>query len=170
MKKYILVEWPISQGLIEMSWFNECVLHPETSANYFVPEELFRKFIKEQADAFNESSPYDNMPVVIREEEEITYTSLLPTFIYNKDSKESTGAYKEFVEWLTQTLHESTLVDESYEEIEARVIQQIVPVGVVQATLYNEWHKVHIKPGDVVQIDIYNDVMIVNGTHYEHKQ
>lgn len=161
MKKYILVEWPISQGLMEMSWFNECVLHPEISASYFVPEELFRKFIKEQADAYNEPSPYDNMPVVIREEPIEEY----PSFIYNKDSLDSLEAYEEFVQWLAVTIQEN--VAETYEEIETKIRKFIYPVGITKSTLYDEWHKCFIKFGDVIIADVHNDILSVNGIEYK---
>ena len=48
--KYVLIQWPDSQELMEKSWFNECVLaqdiqgHDEVgSSAYFVPEERYNE-------------------------------------------------------------------------------------------------------------------------------
>ena len=53
MEKYILVQWPESQSLMEKEWFNECIfaeyleghIDPGGSA-YFVPEELYNTLYK----------------------------------------------------------------------------------------------------------------------------
>ena len=47
MNKYILVEWPESQYLMDKPWFNECLLlNPDEpngigSSCYMVPEHLY---------------------------------------------------------------------------------------------------------------------------------
>jgi hypothetical protein len=52
IKKYILVEWPDSQYLMEMDWFDKCILMNDEnqfenfgSSAYFVPEYLYIDFL-----------------------------------------------------------------------------------------------------------------------------
>ena len=49
MEKYILVEWPESQQLMENERFNECLFIPdiEVGSAYMCPEDLYEEiFIK----------------------------------------------------------------------------------------------------------------------------
>jgi hypothetical protein len=52
LKKYILVEWPDSQYLTEMDWFDKCIsmtdekhLDKLNQPSYFVPEYLYIDFL-----------------------------------------------------------------------------------------------------------------------------
>jgi hypothetical protein len=52
VKKYILVEWPDSQYLMEMDWFDKCILMNDEnqienfgSSAYFIPEYLYIDFL-----------------------------------------------------------------------------------------------------------------------------
>ncbi len=53
MEKFILVQWPDSQILMEQEWFDSCVLDTEGiygSSAYFVPENLFKLLYTDEKD------------------------------------------------------------------------------------------------------------------------
>jgi hypothetical protein len=54
MQKYVLIQWPDSQALMDMPWFKECVFcmdlegHEEVGDSaYMIPEERYEEFMKE---------------------------------------------------------------------------------------------------------------------------
>ncbi len=52
-RKYYVIKWPLSQELMEMEWFDECVLLNNEkaikdfgSSAYLIPEERLKEFIE----------------------------------------------------------------------------------------------------------------------------
>ena len=61
MEKYIRIPWPESQEVMDKSWFDECILDTDTSADYLIPYSRYKEL--EESDLVANQNKMDNATI-----------------------------------------------------------------------------------------------------------
>jgi hypothetical protein len=149
--KYLLIQVREYKKYSEEYWFKACVKHPSKKYMFFVPEELEHLL----------STP------AVDSNHDIVYESEMPSRHFVVIDGDLEGSRVIFINWIAQTVSNRHNVDmESIIETASEFLKIINPtesfIRPSVPRLYNSWHNVYIQSGDLIELDLENDVMYVN--------